>query len=153
MANTYTQLYIQTIFAVKYREGTISPNWKDELYQYITGIVRNNKHKLISINGMYDHIHILIGLHPTQSLSDLIQDVKGSSSKWINDKKFIKGRFEWQAGYGAFTYGRSQVKIVAAYIENQEKHHATKTFKEEYLEFLQKFEIDYDEKYIFKDLI
>ncbi|WP_018342603.1 IS200/IS605 family transposase [Cytophaga aurantiaca] len=153
MANTYAQLYIQTIFAVKYREGTIASYWKDELYQYITGIVRNNKHKLISINGMSDHIHILISIHPTQSVSDLIQEVKASSSKWINDKKFIKGRFEWQSGYGAFSYSRSQIKVVAAYIENQEKHHAKKTFKEEYIEFLQKFEIEYDEKFIFKDLI
>jgi putative transposase len=153
MANTYTQLYIQTIFAVKYREGTIASYWKDELYQYITGIIRNNKHKLILINGMPDHIHILIGIHPTQSISDLIQDIKANSSKWINDKKFVKGRFEWQSGYGAFSYSRSQIKVVAAYIENQEKNHTKKTFKEEYIEFLQKFEIDYDEKFIFKDLI
>lgn len=153
MANTYTQLYIQIIFAVKYREGLIASGWKNELYQYITGIVRNNKHKLISINGVPDHIHILIGLQPTQSLSDLIQDIKASSSKWINDKNFIKGVFEWQLGYGAFSYGRSQIKIVAAYIENQEKHHAKKTFQEEYIEFLKMFEIDYDEKYIFKELI
>ena len=153
MANTYTQLYVQVIFAVKYRQGIIASGSKDELYQYITGTVQHNKHKLISINGMSDHIHILIGIHPTQSLSDLIQDIKTSSSKWINDMKFIKGKFEWQSGYGAFTYGKSQIQIVAAYIENQEKHHSKKTFKEEYIEFLKKFEIDYNENYIFKDLI
>jgi putative transposase len=153
MANTYTQLYIQLVFAVKYRAATIASNWNDELYQYITGIVRNNKHKLISINGMSDHIHILIGMHPTQSLSDLMQDIKGNSSKWVNEKKFIQERFEWQSGYGAFTYGKSQIKAVAEYIENQEKHHIKKTFKEEYLELLQKFEIDYDEKYVFKELV
>jgi len=153
MANTYTQLYIQIVFAVKHREGIIASHWKDELYQYITGIIRNNKHKLISINGMYDHVHILVGIHPAQSVSDLIQDIKANSSKWINEKKFIKGKFEWQSGYGAFSYGKSQIKMVVEYIENQEKHHAKKTFKEEYLEFLQKFEVEYDEKYIFQELL
>jgi len=119
MANTYTQLYIHVVFAVKYRNGAISNQWKDELYKYITGILQNNKHKLISINGMCDHIHVLIGLHATQSISDLIQDIKANSSKWINEKKFTKSKFEWQAGYGAFTYSRSQIKQVALYIENQ----------------------------------
>ena len=128
-------------------------SWKNELYKYITGVVQGNKHKLISINGMSDHIHILIGIHPTQSISDLIQDIKTSSSKWINDMKFIKGRFEWQSGYGAFTYGKSQIQIVTTYIENQGKHHTKKTFQEEYIEFLKRFEINYNENYIFKDLI
>ena len=153
MANTYTQIHIQFIFAVKYRDGVIRSSWKDELYKYITGIAKNNNHKLICINGTSDHIHILVGLRPTQSISDLLQDIKGNSSKWINEKKFTKTKFEWQEGYGAFSYGKSQVKDVITYIENQEQRHQKKTFKEEYLDFLKKFEIDYDEKYIFKELI
>jgi putative transposase len=153
MANTYTQIHVQFIFAIKYRCGIIQKSWKDELYKYITGIVKNNKHKLISINGMPDHIHILVGMRPTQSVSDLLKDIKGDSSKWINAKKFVNGKFEWQEGYGAFSYGKSQIKDVIAYIENQELHHKKKTFLEEYLEFLQKFEVDYDEKFIFKELL
>ena len=153
MPNTYTQIHIHFVFAVKYRDGVIHSSWKDELYKYITGIVQNNKHKLLIINGMPDHVHILIGLRPSQSISDLLQDIKGSSSKWINEKRFIKTRFEWQEGYGAFSYSKSQIKAVEEYIENQELHHQKKTFREEYLEMLQKFEVDYDEKYIFHELI
>ena len=151
MANTYTQIYIQFVFAVKHRNGLIHSSWKNELYKYITGIVQNNKHKMICINGVADHIHILISVKPTQSLSDLMQDVKGSSSKWINEMKFVKGKFEWQEGFGAFSYAKSELKNVIAYIENQEEHHRQKTFRNEYLEFLAKFEIEYDEKYIFKE--
>ena len=153
MANTYTQIHIQFVFAVKFRTATIHSSWKDELYKYITGIIQHHKHKLIAINGMVDHIHILVGMRPTQSISDLMQDVKANSSKWINEKKLAQGRFEWQEGYGAFSYGKSQLKDVIAYINNQEQHHKLKTFKEEYVDFLQKFEVDYDEKFIFKDLI
>ena len=153
MPNTYTQIHIQFVFAVKYRDSIIHSSWKDELYKYITGIVQNNKHKLISINGMPDHVHVLIGMRPHQSISDLMQDVKGDSSKWINEKKFAKGKFEWQEGYGAFSYGKSQIKEVILYIENQEQHHKKKTFIEEYLDFLKKFEVEYDEKYIFKELV
>ncbi len=152
MANTYTQIHIQFVFAVRFRNSTIQNSWKDELYKYITGIVQNHNHKMLSINGVTDHLHILIGMRPTQSISDLMQDVKGSSSKWINEKRFSRTRFEWQDGYGAFSYGKSQIKDVIAYIENQEKHHKKTTFKEEYLEFLKKFEIDFDERYIFKEL-
>ena len=141
MANTYTQIHIQFVFAVKFRDAVIHSSWKDELYRYMTGIVQNNKHKLIAINGMPDHIHILIGMRPTQSISDLMQDIKGSSSKWINQKGFIKGKFEWQEGYGAFSYGKSQVKDVIAYIENQEQHHSKKTFRDEYMDFLKKFDV------------
>ena len=153
MANTYTQIHIQFVFAVKFRDAIIHSFWKDELYRYMTGIIQNNKHKLIAINGMPDHIHILIGMRPTQSISDLMQDIKGSSSKWINQKGFIKGKFEWQEGYGAFSYGKSQVKDVIAYIENQEQHHSKKTFRDEYMDFLKKFDIEYDEQYIFKEMI
>jgi REP element-mobilizing transposase RayT len=153
MANTYTQIHIQFIFAVKYRKGVILSSWKDELYKYITGITKNNKHKMISINGMPDHIHMLVGFRQSQSISDFMQDVKGSSSRWINEKLFTKSKFEWQEGYGAFSYGKSQIKNVISYIENQERHHKKKTFKEEYIEFLDKFEVEYDGKYIFKELI
>ena len=153
MANTYTQIHIQFVFAVKYRNGLINPEWKDELYKYISGIVHRNNHKMICINGMPDHVHILIGLRPTQSISDLMQDIKGNSSKWINEKQFIKSKFEWQEGYGAFSYGKSQINDVIAYINNQENHHKKITFREEYLEFLKKFEIDFKEEYIFKELI
>ena len=153
MANTYTQIHIQFVFAVKHRDGLIHASYKDELYQYIAGIIKNHNHKLLAINGMPDHVHVFIGMRPTQSISDLLQDIKGSSSKWINEKKFLKVKFEWQEGYGAFSYSKSQSNAVIDYIKNQEQHHAVKTFREEYLEFLELFEIDYDERYVFKDLL
>lgn len=153
MANTYTQIHLQFIFAVKYRACVIQKQWKDELYKYITGIVQNNKHKMIIINGMPDHVHLLIGMRPAQSISTLMQDIKGSSSTWINKNKITKRKFAWQAGYGAFSYGKSQVKNVIKYIKNQEEHHQKRSFKREYLAFLDKFEVDYDEAYTFKDLI
>lgn len=153
MSNTYTQIHIQFVFVVKRRACVIDASWENELYKYISGIVQAHNHKLICINGMPDHIHMLIGLRPTQSISDLMKDVKGSSSKWINEMGFIKEKFEWQEGYGAFSYGKSQLKNVIAYIENQKVHHAKKTFREEYIEFLKLFEIDYDEKFIFKELL
>lgn len=153
MPNTYTQIHIQFVFVVKFRAGLIENTWKDELYKYITGIVQKNKHKVICINGMPDHVHLFVGLKPHQSISELMQDVKGSSSKWINEKKFLKSKFEWQEGYGAFSYSKSQMKHVIRYIENQEEHHQKKTFNQEYLDFLMKFDIDYDERYVFKELI
>jgi len=152
MANTYTQIHIQAVFAVKNRTGLIQGRWKDELYKYITGIIQTHDHKLLAINGMPDHLHVFFGMRPIQSLSELMQDIKGSSSKWINEKKFIKEKFEWQQGYGAFSYSKSQVSTVIAYIQNQELHHQKLTFLEEYKSFLEKFEIDYDERYIFKEL-
>ena len=153
MPNTYTQIHIHFVFAVKYRNGVISKNWNEKLYQYITRIIQNNNHKLLCINGMPDHIHILIGLRPSQPISDLMKDVKQSSSKWINQNKFTTTKFECQEGYGAFSYSKSQIGKVVSYIKNQETHHATKTFLEEYKEMLIKFEVDYDEKYIFKELL
>ena len=150
MANTYTEIHIHFVFAVKNRIGLIDKSWKNELYKYITGIIQNNEHKLLIINGMPDHIHILIGLRPTQSISDLIKDVKQFSSKWINEQGFVKGKFEWQEGFGAFSYSKSHLSNVIKYIENQEAHHTKKTFLEEYKEILQNFKIDYNEKYIFK---
>ncbi len=153
MVNTYTQIHLHIVFAVKYRQGLIHNSWKDELYKYITGIIQKNNHKLLCINGMPDHIHILIGLRPAQSISNLLQDIKADSSQWINQKNFFKIKFEWQEGYGAFSYGKSQLNDVITYIEKQEEHHKKITFTEEYRKLLQKFEIDYDEKYIFKELI
>ncbi len=152
MANTYTQIHIHAIFAVKKRTGLIQKEWRDELYKYITGIIQSYNHKLLAINGMPDHLHVFFGMRPIQSLSDLMQDIKGNSSKWVNEKKFIKDKFEWQEGYGAFSYSKSQASRVIAYVQNQEIHHRKITILDEYCEFLKKFEVKYDEKYIFKVL-
>ncbi|WP_427875635.1 IS200/IS605 family transposase [Flavobacterium sp. MMS24-S5] len=152
MANTYSQLYVQIVFAVKGRQNLISKKWKDEIYKYITGIITNQKQKLIAINGMPDHIHILVGIKPNVSISDLVRDIKTSSSKFINEQKWINGKFEWQTGFGAFSYGHSQLTPVIKYIENQEEHHKTKTFKEEYITFLKLFNIDFKNEYIFEDV-
>ena len=151
MANTYHQIHIQGIFAVKKRTGLIQKEWKNELYKYITGVIQAHDHKLLAINGMPDHVHVFFGMRPTQSLSDLIQDAKGGSSKWINEKKFIKEKFEWQEGFGAFSYSKSQASRVIAYIQNQKVHHRKLTFLDEYRQFLKKFEVDYDERYLFKE--
>src|SRR5699024_5842704 len=123
MANTYTQIHIHAVFAVRNRLSLINESWEEELYKYITGIIQNQGHKLLAINGMPDHLHILFGMRPVQSLSELMQDIKGDSSKWINNKRLVKGRFSWQAGYGAFSYAKSQLPNVIRYIENQKKHH------------------------------
>jgi len=150
MANTYSQIYIHIIFAVKGRQNLIRKDFKDELYKFITGIIQHRNQKLFIINGMTDHIHIFIGLEPDVALSNIVRDIKAGSSKFINDKKFIQGKFNWQEGYGAFSYSKSQKQEVIKYIENQEEHHRKRSFKEEYFEFLNKFEIDYDEKYLFE---
>lgn len=152
MANTYTQIHIQAVFAVQNRRSLIHDAWKDDLYKYITGIVQNNGHKMLQINGMPDHIHLLFGMRPVQALSDLMQQVKQDSSGWINQKNFIDGRFSWQAGYGAFSYSRSQLPRVIRYIRNQEKHHAQKSFGEEYLELLKMHQVDFNERYVFKPI-
>jgi len=151
MANTYTQLYIQVVFAVKYRETLIKDEWRNDLYNYITAIIQNNDHKVIAINGVEDHIHILFNMKTDQSVSNLMQNIKAYSSKWINEKSITKKRFRWQAGYGAFSYSQSQLSRVAEYIKNQEQHHKEKSMRKEYMEFLQKFEIDYNEAYIFHE--
>lgn len=150
MANTYTQIYIQVVFAVKGRQNLIPNIHKDELYKYITGIIRNKGQKLIAINGMSDHIHILIGLKPDMMLSDLVRDIKANSSKFINDKKWFRGKFNWQQGFGAFSYSHSQINSVVTYITNQEKHHSKSTFKEEYKKLLEKFIVEYEDKYLFE---
>ena len=152
MANTYTQIHIQAVFAVQNRQCIIHNSWKDELYKYIGGIIRNNKHKLLAINGMPDHIHILFGMRPAQSISDLLQDIKGDSTKWIQNKNFVQGRFSWQEGYGAFSYGKSQLPQIIRYIEKQQEHHNKRTFIEEYKEFLHLFGVEYNEQFIFKPI-
>ncbi|SDH21836.1 REP element-mobilizing transposase RayT [Pedobacter terrae] len=151
MPNTYTQLHIQFVFAVKFRAALIKADWKERLLKYITGIFQANNHKMIQINCMPDHIHIFIGMRPHQSISSLIQNVKTESSKWINGQGFCSGKFAWQEGYGAFSYSKSHIQQVIQYIQNQEQHHKKKTFLEEYSNFLKMFEIEYEEKYIFKE--
>ena len=152
MANTYTQTHIHIVFSVQNKKSLIQSVWKYELYKYISGIIMNNGHKLIIINGMPDHLHILIGMRPFQALSRLVQDIKGSSSKWINEKRFINGRFSWQEGFGAFSYKRSDLPSVINYIKYQEHHHSKTTFRKEYIRLLEEFEIDYNAKYIFNPI-
>ena len=150
MANTFSQIYIQTVFAVSNRQSLIKPEFKEDIYKYITGIVTNQGQKLISINGMLDHIHILIGLRPAMALADLVQEIKADSTNFINKKRWVRGRFSWQEGYGAFSYGHSQLNTIIRYIQNQEKHHQRRSFKDEYLSLLRKFDIAFDDKYVFK---
>ncbi len=150
MAGTYSQIYIQVVFAVKGRENLIVESWKDELYKYIAGIVKGKQQKSIIVNGMPDHVHAFIGLRPSMSVSDLVRDIKNNSTNFINDKKFVRKKFLWQDGYGAFSYAHSQIDIVYNYILNQEKHHRKKTFREEYIDFLNKFAVEFNEKYLFE---
>ena len=151
MANTYTQIHIQAVFAVQNRMSLIQQQWQSELYEYMTGIITNNGHKLLRIGGMPDHVHVFFGMRPTQSISDLMQDLKGSSSLWINKKRWVVGKFSWQEGYGAFSYGKSQVDDVVKYILNQEQHHKKRDFEEEYLELLDLFDVEYDARYVLKN--
>ena len=152
MANTYTQIHIHVVFAVQNRYSLINKTWQDRLYQYIIGIIHNHGHKVLSIGGMPDHVHILFGFRPTQSLSALMQNIKRDSSEWINENRFVIGKFAWQDGYGGFSYSKSQVPQVANYIEKQERNHAKRTFLEEYTKILQDFGLEYDERYIFKQI-
>lgn len=150
MPNTYTQIYIQIVFAVKGRQNLIARQNREELHKFITGIVQNREQKMLSIFAMPDHIHLLVGLKPNVTISDLVRDIKAGSSKFINDCDWINGKFSWQEGFGAFSYSKSQIDHVIKYILNQEDHHKKQTFKDEYLDFLQKFEIEFDEKYLFE---
>jgi REP element-mobilizing transposase RayT len=152
MANTYTQIHIHTVFAVQNRISLIKKDWQDRLYQYIISIIQNHGHKVLSIGGISDHIHILFGFRPTQSLSELMQNIKRNSSEWINKEKFVMGKFSWQEGYGAFSYSKSQISQVIKYIENQDTHHKKRTFIEEYKKILDVFGLEYDERYIFKTI-
>lgn len=149
MSNTYTQIYIQAVFAVQNRDCIINSGWEDELQKYITGIIQNEGHKMLAINGTVDHIHFFFGMKPNHAISKIIQDVKSNSSKWINEKKFTKSKFSWQEGFGAFSYGHSQITNVIQYINNQKEHHKRQSFRNEYLLFLKKFNVKYDEKYLF----
>jgi REP element-mobilizing transposase RayT len=149
MANTFTQIYIHVVFAVRGRQNLIKKEHKEELHKYIAGIIRNKKQKLYAINSMPDHFHIFVSIKPNIPVSDLVRDIKNNSSGFINTKKWVRGKFNWQEGYGAFSYGHSQIDAVVKYIHNQEKHHTKRTFKDEYLGLLKKFNIDYDEKYVF----
>jgi putative transposase len=152
MANTYTQIYLQFVFAVQNRESLIHTSWKTDLYKYITGIIQNQDHKLLAINGVSNHIHVFINYKVHQSIPQLLQDIKGSSSGWINKNRLARGRFQWQQGYGAFSYSHSQIDNVIKYILNQEKHHEKQTFKEEYQQLLNEFQIDYDDRYVLQDI-
>lgn len=153
MPNTYTQLYIHCVFAVKYRAAMIQADWEDRLHKYITGIVQHNGHKMLAINSMPDHLHLFVGLNPNQSISELMRQVKGDSSEYVNKEKFTKRKFYWQEGYGAFSNSRSQIDGVVKYILNQKQHHSNKTFRDEYLIMLKDYAVEYDVKYIFQDLI
>jgi putative transposase len=150
MANTYTQIYLQFVFAVKGRQSLLRDNFREELHKFITGVVQNRKQKLIAINSVADHIHILVGFGTTITIADLMHDVKIASSNFINENHFTPGKFSWQKGYGAFSYSRSQLDRVVKYILNQQEHHRKKTFREEYTEFLEKYEIVYNPKYLFE---
>lgn len=149
MANSYTQLYVQYVFAVQGRKNLIPPDRKEEVHKYITGIVSNRGQKMLAIHCMPDHIHIFAGIQPTQRISDLVRDIKTASSSFIRSLPWMKHHFKWQSGYAAFTYGHSQIPHVCRYIENQVEHHRQKSFREEYLEFLEKFHVDYDDQYLF----
>ncbi len=149
MPGTFSQIYIQVVFAVKGRESLISKTWEEELYKYISGIVRNKEQKMLSINGMPDHIHFLIGMKPSCCLSDLVREIKKSSNSFIKEKKFAKFKFQWQEGFGAFSYSHSNLDAVIRYIDKQKEHHKKRTFKEEYLEFLKKFNIEFKNEYLF----
>lgn len=153
MGNTFSQLYIHCVFAVKYRAAVIQPEWEERLHKYITGTVQNNGHKMLAINSVPDHLHLFFGMSPNQSISKLMQLVKGDSSEFINDHHFTKAKFHWQDGYGAFSNSRSQIDSVVKYVLNQKEHHKKVTFREEYSKILTDYEIEYDEKYLFHNLI
>jgi putative transposase len=150
MAGTFSQVYVQVVFAVRGRRAAIDKAWKGELYRYIAGIIKEKGQKSIIVNGMPDHVHLFIGQKPSIALSDLVRDVKNNSSKFINERNWLNDKFSWQEGFGAFSYSQSQIKSVYDYILNQEEHHKQKTFKDEYIELLKRFVIEYDEKYLFE---
>ncbi len=149
MPGTYSQLYVQIVFAVAGRESIIDKTWRDELHKYISGIVTAQGQKSIIVNGYRDHVHVFLGLRPSMRISDLVREIKIHSTAFVNDRRLSTGRFSWQEGYGAFSYSRSQVDSVFKYIENQEEHHKRKSFREEYKAFLDKFQIQHDDQYLF----
>ncbi len=149
MAGSFSQIYIQAVFAVKGRANLLNKAWRHEVFKYISGIIENKNQKSIIVNGVADHVHIFVGLKPSMALSDLMRDVKNNATNFINEKKWLPGKFSWQEGYGAFSYSHSQLNNVYQYILNQEEHHKKQTFKEEYLAFLNKYEIPYEERFLF----
>jgi REP element-mobilizing transposase RayT len=152
MANTYSQIYLQVVFAVEGRQNLIRPENKEELHKYLTGVVTERQQKLLAVHCMPDHTHMLVGLRPSMALSDLVHDVKIAAANFVNRNAWMVGRFGWQEGFGAFSYGHSQLTRIIRYIRNQEQHHAKTTFREEYLRFLEKYEIDHDERFVFKSV-
>jgi putative transposase len=150
MPGTYSQIYIQYVFAVKGRENLLQKPWREEVFKYIAGIINGKNQKPIIVNGVSDHVHVFVGLKPAMNIADLVRDIKNNSTNFINEKKFLRGRFSWQEGYGAFSYSHRQVSDVYQYILNQEEHHRKKSFREEYQEFLRDFEVSYDEQYLFE---
>jgi REP element-mobilizing transposase RayT len=149
MANTYSQIYIQAVFAVKYRASLIQREWKEELFKYVGGIFRNKDQKLIAVGGAEDHIHVLFGLKPNMAISDLVRDVKSDTTEFINRERLVRGRFYWQEGFGAFSYSRSQLDAVGKYVLEQEAHHASRSFRDEYISLLDRFEVEYEDRYLF----
>lgn len=152
MANTYTQMYVHIVFAVKGRASLVRKEWKEELYRYITGVVTARGQKLLAINGAADHVHLLVGIKPTLAVSDLVRDIKANSARFVREKRWVAGRFEWQDGFGAFTLGHSQLSQIIPYIGNQEEHHRARTFREEYVGFLQKYAVEYRPEFLFKEV-
>jgi len=150
MADTYSQISIQVVFAVKGRESFIIQSFRDELHRYIAGIREGKKQKSLAVNGWQDHVHAFFGIEPSESISDLVRDIKANSSKWVNERRFLKDKFRWQEGFGAFSYSKSQRDTVIKYIMNQEQHHNRKTFREEYLDMLRKAEIEFESRYLFE---
>jgi len=153
MPNTYTQLHIHCVFAVKFRKAVLEPAWDERLRLYITAIAQNNGHKMIAINNVFDHLHFFVGLNPNQSISSMMQLIKGDSSEWINKEKVTSNKFHWQGGYGAFSHSKSQVDGVVKYISNQQEHHRKIEFLDEYLKMLRSAAVEFDERYIFRPLI
>lgn len=149
MSGTFSQIYIQYVFAVKGSENLLQKPWRDEVFKYMAGIKKGKNQKPIIVNGVEDHVHVFVGIKPSMAISDLVRDIKNNSSKFINEQNFIKGKFSWQEGYGAFSYAHSQIENVFQYIANQEEHHKKETFQEEYLDLLEKFDIEFNEKYLF----
>lgn len=149
MPGSYSQIYIQYVFAVKGRENLLQKAWREEVFKYMAGIIKAKNQKPIIVNGVADHVHVFVGLKPSMNIADLVRDIKNNSSNFINEQKWIRGKFSWQEGYGAFSYAHSQIDDVYRYIANQETHHCKRSFRDEYLDFLQKFAIDYDKKYLF----
>ena len=149
MAGLFSQIYIQYVFAVKGRENLLQKPWRDEVFKDMAGIIKGKNQKPIIVNGVEDHVHVFVGIKPSMAISDLVRDIKNNSSKFINEQNLIKGKFSWQEGYGAFSYAHSQIENVFQYIANQEEHHKKETFQEEYLDLLEKFDIEFNEKYLF----